>query len=99
MGKDREFNPNPKTPLDHWDENIDPAQMSGDHWVQEENAPLENKGIVDSSECEVVEEKMIPPASMFMHPSINVSYGNDGLTGTSPKKSEKIGNEENNSEN
>ncbi|MDE5412982.1 DUF3905 domain-containing protein [Alkalihalobacterium chitinilyticum] len=98
MGKDREFNPNPKTPLDYWDENIDPAQMSGDHWVQEENAPIENNGFADPTECEVVEEKMTPPGAMFMHPSINVSYGNDGLTGTRPKTEKKTGKDANKSE-
>lgn len=89
MKKKREFEPNPPTPLDNWDENIDPAQMSGDHWVREENTPLEEAGFVNSQECEVVEEKMAPPGAMFMHPSINVSYGNDNFTGTAPKKENK----------
>ena len=58
MKKNREFEPNPKTPLDHWDETIDPALMSGDHWVREENTPLEVDGMVNSKECEVVEENI-----------------------------------------
>ncbi|UOE92855.1 DUF3905 domain-containing protein [Alkalihalobacillus sp. LMS39] len=85
MKEKREFEPNPKTPLDDWDETIDPAIMSGDHWVEEENKPLAHSGLhVESEDCEVVEEKMTPPRSMFQHPSINVSYGNDSLTGTAP---------------
>ncbi|WP_078554697.1 DUF3905 domain-containing protein [Bacillus alkalicellulosilyticus] len=96
MKKKREFEPNPKTPLDEWDENIDPAMMSGDYWAKEENAPLEATGFVkNSKDCEVVEEKMTPPYSMFQHPSINVSYGNDSLTGTAPDVEEKQNDDEN----
>ncbi|WP_096199347.1 DUF3905 domain-containing protein [Bacillus sp. FJAT-45350] len=85
MKKKREFEPNPETPLDNWDENVDPAQMSGDHWVEEENAPLQE--FFDTKDCNVVEEKMSDPAAMFQHPSINVTYGNDSFTGTAPKDS------------
>ncbi len=76
MKKKREFDPNPETPLDHWNINIDPAIMSGDHWVQEENAPLEGIGYSNSDSCHVVETNLSPPKSMFMHPTINVSYKN-----------------------
>lgn len=86
MKEKREFDPNPKTPLDDWDKTIDPAIMAGQHWVEEENAPLEALGMVESEDCEVAEEKMNPPGSIFMHPNINVSYGNDSFIGTSPKK-------------
>ncbi|MBU8907027.1 DUF3905 domain-containing protein [Desertibacillus haloalkaliphilus] len=86
MKKKRDFDPNPETPLDHWDENIDPALMSGDFWVEMENAPLEQIGWFKSGECDVVKEKVTPPKSLFMHPSINVSYGNDSWTGTRPIK-------------
>lgn len=89
MKEKREFKPNPETPLDNWDENIDPAIMSGDHWVEIENAPLEEAGLFDGGECEVVEEKMTDPAAMFQHPSINVSYGNDSFTGTRPAMEKK----------
>ncbi len=89
MKKKREFEPNRKTPLDDWDESIDPAIMSGDHWAAEENAPLEEAGFVEDKECEVVEEKMTDPAAMFMHPSINVTYGNDSFTGTAPDRKEE----------
>lgn len=50
--------------------------MSGDHWVQEENAPLEGIGYSNSDSCHVVETNLSPPKSMFMHPTINVSYKN-----------------------
>lgn len=76
MKQKREFEPNPITPLDKWNTNIDPAIMSGDHWVQEENAPLEEVGYSNSEDCRVVETNLTPPKSMFMHPTINVSYKN-----------------------
>lgn len=76
MKKRRDFEPNPITPLDNWSINVDPAIMSGDHWVQEENAPLEEIGYADSKDCHVVQTNMTPPKSMFMHPTINVSYKN-----------------------
>lgn len=79
MKEKREFNPNPKTPLDDWDETVDPAIMSGDHWVQEENDPLEAMGFSESEECEVDEGTFYDPASRFMHPNINVSYGKDSF--------------------
>lgn len=85
MKKNREFEPNPKTPLDNWDETIDPALMSGDHWVREENTPLEIEGIANSKECEAVEDKMRPPGSHFMHPTMNVSYENHSTKRTHSK--------------
>lgn len=77
MKKKRKFDPNPNTPLDNWTVNVDPAIMSGDHWVQEENAPLEEINFFDHENCEnenVIKEH---PYDLFMHPVINVSYGNN----------------------
>lgn len=76
MKKRRTFKPNPKTPLDNWSTDIDPAIMSGDHWAEEENAPIEQFGLIDDSECEEISTKKEHPYHMFMHPTINVSYGN-----------------------
>ncbi|WNF35473.1 DUF3905 domain-containing protein [Bacillaceae bacterium IKA-2] len=76
MKKQRNFEPNPKTPLDNWSVDIDPAIMSGDHWAEEENAPLEQLEFLNIGECEEVNEKNEHPYDLFMHPTINVSYGN-----------------------
>ncbi|WP_088105078.1 DUF3905 domain-containing protein [Halalkalibacter urbisdiaboli] len=45
-----------QTPLDYWDETIDPATMSGDHWVESNLKAMENQH---------------DPAAMFMHPTQN----------------------------
>lgn len=89
MKEDRPFDPNPKTPLDDWDDTKDPAQMAGDHWVQEENAPLEEDGFVNSEECEVVEQNMELPGSIFMHPTMNVAYDNKSFSKTRSKNAKK----------
>ncbi|MGO4887796.1 hypothetical protein ACJ2A9_08565 [Anaerobacillus sp. MEB173] len=89
MKDKREFEPNPKTPLDSWNKNIDPAMMSGDYWVEEENSPLEQMDWFEGEDCEVAEEKMNPPKSIFMHPTQNVSYGNDSFTGSRPDEEKK----------
>lgn len=71
--KKRSYNPNPPTPLDDWDENMDPAIMSGQHWVDEENEPLEKEDIYD--DVKPSEQKVTPPpGGMFMHHMHNVSY-------------------------
>lgn len=76
MKKPRNFDPNPKTPLDNWSVDTDPAIMSGDHWAEEENAPLEQLDFLINGECEEVSTKIEHPYHLFMHPTINVSYGN-----------------------
>ncbi|MCD8510819.1 MAG: DUF3905 domain-containing protein [Bacillus sp. (in: Bacteria)] len=71
MKKRREFDPNPETPLDHWDDTIDPAIMSGDHWVEEEEAPLAEEELskivlqTRTKNRNVYDER-------FMHPTHNV---------------------------
>ncbi|MDG5788205.1 DUF3905 domain-containing protein [Evansella sp. AB-P1] len=73
MKKKREFEPNPETPLEHWNENIDPAIMSGDHWVEEEEAPLideeENRSRVP---LETHAKNKMLPGEHFMHPTHQV---------------------------
>lgn len=76
MKKQRNFNPNPNTPLDNWSDELDPAIMSGDHWAQEENAPLEQLEFLEDGKCEEVSAKNEHPYDLFMHPTINVSYRN-----------------------
>ncbi|MCT8139810.1 hypothetical protein H1D32_20145 [Anaerobacillus sp. CMMVII] len=55
---------------------MDPAIMSGDHWAQEENSPLEQLNFWENGDCEEVSTKKEHPYQMFMHPTMNVSYGN-----------------------
>lgn len=74
--KQRSLDPNPKTPLDNWSVEIDPAVMSGDHWAQEENSPLEQLDFFNTDNCEETSAKKEHPYHMFMHPTLNVSYGN-----------------------
>ncbi len=76
MKKPRKFTPNRRTPLDNWSVEVDPAVMSGDYWAQEENSPLEQIDLFDDEYCEEVSVKKEHPYHMFMHPNINVSYGN-----------------------
>ncbi|MBU9714570.1 DUF3905 domain-containing protein [Evansella tamaricis] len=75
MKKKREFEPNPETPLDHWDENVDPAMMSGDHWVEEEEAPLvENNRKNDGTKLKLETHNKYRglPNERFMHPTHQV---------------------------
>uniref|UniRef100_A0A1S2L6L2 DUF3905 domain-containing protein n=1 Tax=Anaerobacillus isosaccharinicus TaxID=1532552 RepID=A0A1S2L6L2_9BACI len=74
--KQRKFDPNPETPLDNWSVELDPAIMSGDHWAEEENSPLEQLDFFDDGHCEDVSAKKEHPYHMFTHPTLNVSYGN-----------------------
>lgn len=97
MKKQRNFNPNPNTPLNNWSVNIDPAIMSGDHWAQEENAPLEQLEFINVGECNEVNVKNERPYDLFMHPTINVSY--QGVKREPLEKNEYAENSENSSEN
>ncbi|MBU9720303.1 MULTISPECIES: DUF3905 domain-containing protein [Bacillaceae] len=72
MKKKREFEPNPETPLDHWDDTIDPAIMSGDHWVEEEEAPLLNDDNSTKMELETHMPYRGMPGERFMHPTHQV---------------------------
>lgn len=71
MKKKREFEPNPETPLEHWSDRIDPAIMSGDHWVEEEEAPLQ-----DTENSRIPLETNMKnrslPGEHFMHPTHQV---------------------------
>ncbi|WP_025027673.1 DUF3905 domain-containing protein [Caldalkalibacillus mannanilyticus] len=79
--KQRAYDPNPSTPLDHWSVDVDPAMMSGQYWEREENSPLE-KDIGWATEENKDLQKNIPPAgAMFMHPTHDVSYEKDTVLG------------------
>ncbi|WP_121609463.1 DUF3905 domain-containing protein [Mesobacillus foraminis] len=63
----------PESPLENWDENTDPAIMSGEEWVH----PTNDIGWNTAENQELLEEKREPQAYPFMHPSIDVSKGQD----------------------
>lgn len=60
------------TPLDHWSTDIDPAIMSGDEWV-DNNEDIGHT----STENQEMEEGILPQGGVFMHPVHDVSYGKD----------------------
>ncbi|SDY72779.1 Protein of unknown function [Evansella caseinilytica] len=68
MKKKREFEPNPETPLDHWSVNVDPAIMSGDHWVEEEEAPLRSAEDYFPQKNEAKRSRRPLPSERFLHP-------------------------------
>ncbi len=62
-----------ESPLENWNEDTDPAIMSGDKWVH----PTNDIGWNTAENQELLEEKRKPQAYPFMHPTIDVSKGQD----------------------
>ncbi|MFB6465674.1 DUF3905 domain-containing protein [Cytobacillus sp. Hz8] len=63
----------PNSPLENWDENTDPAIMSGDEWVH----PTNDIGWNTSENRALLEERKKPNGYPFMHPTKDVSHGSD----------------------
>lgn len=63
----------PSSPLENWSEDTDPAIMSGDEWIH----PTNDIGWNTDENHEILEEKRKPKAYPFMHPTIDVSKGQD----------------------
>jgi hypothetical protein len=61
------------SPLENWSEDTDPAIMSGDQWVH----PTNDIGWNTAENQELLEEKREPQSYPFMHPTIDVSKGQD----------------------
>jgi hypothetical protein len=61
------------SPLETWSENTDPAIMSGPEWVH----PTNDIGWNTAENQELLEEKRKPQGYPFMHPTIDVSKGQD----------------------
>lgn len=61
------------TPLDHWSRDIDPAIMAGDQWVDNEHDPGSQR-----RDNRVLMSGTVPsPLAPFMHPTHDVTYGNE----------------------
>ncbi|MGM0902503.1 MAG: DUF3905 domain-containing protein [Bacillota bacterium] len=63
----------PNSPLENWSEDTDPAVMSGDQWVH----PTNDIGWNTAENQELLEKQRKPQAYPFMHPTIDVSKGQD----------------------
>lgn len=63
---------NKTTPLDNWSKETDPATMSGDQWVDKNQDIGSN-----STENKELAEGLPPQSGIFMHPTHDVSYGED----------------------
>ena len=61
------------SPLENWTDETDPAVMAGDEWVH----PTNDIGWNTSENRELLEEKRKPQAYPFMHPTKDVSKGQD----------------------
>lgn len=61
------------SPLENWSKETDPSVMAGDDWVH----PTNDIGWNTSENKELLEQKRQPQASPFMHPTKDVSHGND----------------------
>lgn len=63
----------PNSPLENWTDETDPEIMSGDEWVH----PTNDIGWNTAENRELLEEKRKPQAYPFMHPTKDVSKGQD----------------------
>ncbi len=61
------------SPLESWTDETDPAVMSGDQWVH----PTNDIGWNTAENRELLEKKRKPQAYPFMHPTKDVSKGQD----------------------
>ncbi|MBP1157555.1 MULTISPECIES: DUF3905 domain-containing protein [unclassified Paenibacillus] len=58
------------SPLEQWNENTDPAIMSGDGWVH----PFKDVGFHTTENKELFERGIAPQGVPFMHPDKDVAY-------------------------
>lgn len=63
----------PKSPLEQWSDETDPAIMAGDEWVH----PTNDIGWNTTENRELLESKKKPKGYPFMHPTHDVSHGKD----------------------
>ncbi|MBA4537356.1 DUF3905 domain-containing protein [Bacillus aquiflavi] len=61
------------SPLENWNDEVDPSVMAGDEWVH----PTNDIGWNSAENRELLEQKRRPKGSPFMHPTKDVSYGKD----------------------
>lgn len=62
-----------ESPLENWNDETDPSIMAGDEWVH----PTNDIGWNTSENLELLEEQRNPKGYPFMHPTIDVSKGQD----------------------
>ena len=63
----------PNSPLENWSDETDPEIMSGDEWIH----PTNDIGWNTAENRELLEEKRKPQGYPFMHPTKDVSKGQD----------------------
>jgi hypothetical protein len=63
----------PDSPLEQWSEETDPVVMSGDEWVH----PYKDIGFRTRENRELFEKGIMPFSGVFMHPSGQVSSGDE----------------------
>ncbi|MBT2678328.1 DUF3905 domain-containing protein [Bacillus sp. ISL-35] len=61
------------SPLENWSDETDPAVMAGDEWVH----PTNDIGWNTAENRDLLEEKRKPQGYPFMHPTKDVSKGQD----------------------
>lgn len=61
------------TPLDYWNRDIDPAIMAGNQWVDNEDDP----GTQRRENQQLLSGNVPSPLALFMHPTHDVTYGNE----------------------
>lgn len=58
------------SPLQHWDEDTDPAIMAGDEWVH----PYKDIGFHTEENRDYFEKGIQPQGGIYMHPTKDVAY-------------------------
>lgn len=71
----------PQSPLQNWDEDTDPAIMSGDQWVH----PYKDIGFHTAENRDYFEKGIMPRGGQFMHADKDVSYGTNRKKNDKPK--------------
>ncbi|MED4603003.1 DUF3905 domain-containing protein [Paenibacillus validus] len=59
-----------ESPLEQWNEDVDPAVMSGDEWVH----PYKDIGFQTKENRDLFEEGIVPQGYPFMHSDKDVAY-------------------------
>ncbi|WP_082129709.1 DUF3905 domain-containing protein [Aneurinibacillus tyrosinisolvens] len=67
------FYDSPQSPLNNWSKDVDPAIMAGDQWVH----PTNDIGWNTEENQDLMEGRVLPKGSPFMHPTKDVSYRRD----------------------
>ncbi len=63
----------PNSPLEQWSKETDPAVMAGEQWVH----PYKDIGFRSRENRDLFEKGIRPQAGVFMHPTLQVTAGDD----------------------